>query len=161
MRALRPDKLTIAALLATLETYRDGTAEKELPVWRMISAKPSALAARARSIAAKLGEAGVSVDVVELRSTVGGGSLPEETQPSFAVAIGAGPPTRIAKVLRAADPPVVARIVEERVALDLRSVLPEDDDVLARAVVGALAKGGVDGSSKHANGSRARPGRAV
>ena len=161
MRALRPDKLTIAALLATLETYRDGNAETELPVWRMIAAAPAALAARARTIAAKLAEAGLSADVVALRSTVGGGSLPEETQPSFAVAIGAGPATAVARALRSADPPVVARIVDERVALDLRSVLPEDDDVLARAVVGALAKGGVDGPSQHTNGPRARAGRAV
>jgi L-seryl-tRNA(Ser) seleniumtransferase len=99
--------------------------------------------------------------VMEVRSTIGGGSLPEETQPSFAVAIGGGPATKIAQALRSADPPVVARIVDERVALDLRSVLPEDDEVLARAVTGALAKGGVDGSSQHKNGPRARAGRSV
>ncbi len=161
MRALRPDKLTIAALLATLETYRDGTAEKELPVWRMIAAAPRTLEARARGVAARLDAAGISAEVIEVRSTVGGGSLPEETQPSFAVAIGGGSATRIAKALRSADPPVVARIVEERVALDLRSVLPEDDEVLSRAVIGALAKGGVDGSSQHQNGPRARTGRSV
>src|SRR5204862_4991123 len=161
MRALRPDKLTIAALLATLETYRDGNAEEELPVWRMIAAAPRSLAARARAIAAKLDAAGISAEVMEVRSTVGGGSLPEETQPSFAVAIGGAPATRLAQALRSADPPVVARIVEERVALDLRSVLPEDDEVLARAVAGALAKGGADGSSQHKNGPRAGTGRSV
>jgi len=161
MRALRPDKLTIAALLATLETYRDGNAEKELPVWRMIAATPRALAARARVIAATLAAAGIATDVIELRSTVGGGSLPEETQPSFAVAIDGGQATKIAQALRSADPPVIARIVEERVALDLRSVLPEDDDVLARAVTGALAKGGADGPSQHKNGPRAGAGRSV
>jgi L-seryl-tRNA(Ser) seleniumtransferase len=161
MRALRPDKLTIAALLATLGTYRDGTAETELPVWRMIAAAPKALAARARSIAAQLGAAGVPADVTELRSTVGGGSLPEETQPSYAVAIGGGPATKIARALRSADPPVVSRIVDDRVALDVRSVLPEDDQVLTRAVIGALAKGGADGSSRHQNGPRARARRPV
>jgi L-seryl-tRNA(Ser) seleniumtransferase len=161
MRALRPDKLTIAALLATLETYRSGTAETELPVWRMIAAAPRALASRARSVAAKLAAAGIAAEVIEVRSTVGGGSLPEETQPSFAVAIGGGPATKIAQALRSADPPVVARIVEERVALDLRSVLPEDDEVLARAVVGALVKGGADGSSQLKNGPRPGTGRSV
>jgi len=161
MRALRPDKLTIAALLATLETYRDGNAEKELPVWRMIAATPRALAARARVIAATLAAAGIATDVIELRSTVGGGSLPEETQPSFAVAIDGGQATKIAQALRSADPPVIARIVEERVALDLRSVLPEDDEVLARAVTGALAKGGADGPSQHKNGPRAGARRSV
>ena len=161
MRALRPDKLTIAALLATLETYRDERAEAELPVWRMIAAAPRALSARARSIAAKLLAAGIRADVMEVRSTVGGGSLPEETQPSFAVAIGGGPATRIAETLRSADPPVIARIVEERVALDLRSVLPEDDEVLTRAVSGALAKGGVDGPSHQQDRPSARAGRSV
>jgi len=161
MRALRPDKLTIAALLATLETYREGNAEAELPVWRMIAATPRALATRARSIAAKLGEVGILAEVIEVRSTVGGGSLPEETQPSSAVAIGGGPATRIAQTLRSADPPVIARIVGERVALDLRSVLPEDDDVLTRAVTGALAKGGADGPSNQQDGPRARAGRSV
>jgi L-seryl-tRNA(Ser) seleniumtransferase len=161
MRALRPDKLTIAALLATLETYRDGNAEKELPVWRMIAATPRALAARARALAENIGAAGIPAEVIEVRSTVGGGSLPEETQPSFAVAVGGAPATRIMQALRSADPPVIARVMEERVALDLRSVLPEDDAVLARAVTGALAKGGADGTSHHKNGPRAGAGRPV
>ena len=161
MRALRPDKLTIAALLATLETYRDGDAEKDLPVWRMIAATPRAIATRARSLAATLLAAGIPAEVIEVRSTVGGGSLPEETQPSFAVAIGGAPAMRVAAALRSADPPVISRIVDERVALDLRSVLPEDDVVLARAVTGALAKGGADGPSRHKNGPRTGAGRAV
>jgi len=161
MRALRPDKLTIAALLATLATYRDGDAEKELPVWRMIAAPPRTLAARARALAIELDAAGIPAEVIEVRSTVGGGSLPEETQPSFAVAIGGAPATRVATALRSADPPVVSRIVEERVALDLRSVLPEDDAVLARAVIGALAKGGADGPSRNQDGPRTGAGRSV
>ena len=161
MRALRPDKLTIAALLATLETYRDGTAEKELPVWRMIAARSGEIGTRARALAASLSAVGVAAETIEVRSTVGGGSLPEETQPSFAVAIGGAPAVRLASALRSADPPVIARIVEERVALDLRSVLPEDDEVLARAVSGALGKGGADGPSRNQNGPRARTGRPV
>jgi L-seryl-tRNA(Ser) seleniumtransferase len=161
MRALRPDKLTIAALLATLETYRDGDAEKELPVWRMIAATPRAIATRARSLAATVLASGTSAEVIEVRSTVGGGSLPEETQPSFAVALGGAPAMRVAAALRSAEPPVISRIVDERVALDLRSVLPEDDEVLARAVIGALAKGGVDGPSRYKNGPRTDTGRPV
>jgi L-seryl-tRNA(Ser) seleniumtransferase len=161
MRALRPDKLTIAALLATLETYREGTAEEELPVWRMIAAAPRSLAARARTVASALDASGIQAEVIEVRSTVGGGSLPEETQPSFAVAIGGAPATRLAQALRSADPPVIARIVDERVALDLRSVLPEDDDVLVRAVTGALAKGGADGPSHHQDGPGTRARRSV
>ena len=161
MRALRPDKITIAALIATLESYREGRAESELPVWRMIGATSAALAVRARTLAERLAGAGLATEVVETRSTVGGGALPEETQPSFAVALGGGHATRIAAALRSAEPPVVARVVEERVALDLRSVLPEDDEVVARAVAGALAKGGADGASHDEDRSRAGAGRSL
>src|SRR5207245_1356745 len=87
MRALRPDKITIAALIATLGSYRDDRAREELPVWRMIAAAPSQLAGRARVVAEKLARAGLRAEVIETRSTVGGGSLPEETQPSYASAL--------------------------------------------------------------------------
>jgi len=142
MRAMRPDKLTLAALVATLELYRDGRAESELPVWRMIAATPAALAKRARALAARLATGGIDGEVVETRSTIGGGSLPEETQPSRAVAIGArhGRANDVAARLRAGDTPIVARIVDDRAALDVRSVAPEDDEMLARAVTAALAK---------------------
>jgi len=142
MRAMRPDKLTIAALVATLELYRDGRAESELPVWRMISATPAGLAKRARAIATRLASGGVECDVIETRSTVGGGSLPEETQPSRAVALGDrhGRANDVAARLRSADPPVIARVVEDRAALDLRSVAAEDDEMLAQAVTAALVK---------------------
>ncbi|TMG71952.1 MAG: L-seryl-tRNA(Sec) selenium transferase [Chloroflexi bacterium] len=161
MRALRPDKITIAALIATLASYRDDRATEELPVWRMIAAPPSDLAGRAGVIADKLSRAGVHAEVIETRSTVGGGSLPEETQPSYAVALSGAPATSLAARLRSAQPPVVARIIDERVALDLRSVLAEHDEELARAVAAALAKGGEDGPSEHSDGPRARAGRSV
>jgi len=135
MRALRPDKMTIAGLLATLTAYRDGTAETELPVWRMIAADPSELESRAAALAQRLGG-----ETIATRSTVGGGSLPEETQPSFAVAL-PGRPQHLAPRLRRADPPVIGRVVDERLALDLRSILPEDDERLA-AVLAALASKG-------------------
>jgi L-seryl-tRNA(Ser) seleniumtransferase len=161
MRALRPDKITIAALIATLASYRDDRAIEELPVWRMIAAAPSELAERARALAERLSGAGLRVEVIETRSTVGGGSLPEETQPSSAVALSGAPATSLAALLRSAHPPVVARIIDERVALDLRSVLPEHDEDLARAATAALAKGGADGSSEHTDRSGARAGRSV
>lgn len=132
MRALRPDKTTIAGLLATLAAYRDGTAETELPVWRMIAAAPADLERRAAALAQRLGG-----EKVETRSTVGGGSLPEETQPSFAVAL-RGRPQHLAPALRSAGPPVIGRVVDERLALDLRSILPEDDEHLAAAATAAL-----------------------
>ena len=137
MRAVRPDKLTLAALIATLELYRDRRAEAEVPVWRMIAARPADLARRAKAIAAALVAAGVACEVVETQSTVGGGSLPEETQPSRAVALHGRAAGIVAK-LRAARPAVITRIVEGRVAMDLRAVLPEDDEVLTRTVIAAL-----------------------
>lgn len=142
MRALRPDKLTIAALLATLALYRDGRSD-EIPVWRMIGAPADALAARARAVAAALAAGGVPVDVVATTSTVGGGSLPEETQPSFAVCLGAGAgrAAAVAARLRDADPAILGRIADDRVRLDLRAVLEEDDEVLARAVIEVLGTG--------------------
>jgi L-seryl-tRNA(Ser) seleniumtransferase len=161
MRALRPDKLTIAALIATLASYREDRATADLPVWRMIAAAPSELAGRARAIAETLARAGCQAEVTETRSTVGGGSLPEETQPSFAVALSGAPASTLAARLRSAQPPVVARIIDERVALDLRSVLPEHDAELVRAVADAIAKGGAHGSSEHSDRSRARAGRSV
>ncbi|HET8569572.1 MAG TPA: L-seryl-tRNA(Sec) selenium transferase [Candidatus Limnocylindria bacterium] len=132
MRAVRPDKLTIAALVATLAAYRDGTAERDLPVWRLIAADPASLERRARVLAERVGG-----EAVATRSTVGGGSLPEETQPSWAVAL-AGRPQELAARLRRADPPVIGRVVDERFALDVRSVLPEDDGALGEAVAAAL-----------------------
>jgi L-seryl-tRNA(Ser) seleniumtransferase len=144
MRALRPDKLTLAALIATLELYRDGRAETELPVWRMIAARPTELARRARAVALRLAAAGVPAAVVETRSTVGGGSLPEETQASHAVALGAtaGTAASAAARLRRARPAIVARIIDDQVALDLRAILPEDDELLAATTIAALSEKG-------------------
>ena len=139
MRALRPDKLTIAALVATVAAYRDGTAQETLPVWRLISETTAKLGRRAKAIATRLEAAGIRAAVIETTSTVGGGSLPEETQPSRGVALSAASAARAVGALRRADPPVIARIIDDRVVLDLRSVLPEHDDALASAVIGALA----------------------
>lgn len=142
MRALRPDKLTIAALVATVAAYRDGTAQATLPVWRLIAETPARLQKRAKALAARLDAAGITAAVIVTRSTVGGGSLPEETQPSRGVALAAVSAVRDVASLRRADPPVIARIIDDRVVLDLRSVLPEDDELLAASVIRALAPRG-------------------
>ncbi|HUG55434.1 MAG TPA: hypothetical protein VMJ92_00015, partial [Candidatus Limnocylindrales bacterium] len=140
MRAVRPDKTTIAALVATLESYRDGTAETDLPVWQMISAKVDGLARRAEAVRAGLDRLGVKASVVETRSTVGGGSLPEETQPSRGVAL-EGRPTSVAERLRGAEIPVIGHVVEEKAVLDMRTIRPEDDELLVQIVAAALTKG--------------------
>src|SRR5205814_8912791 len=101
---------------------------------------PATLARRAKAIAARLEAAGIPAAVLATESTVGGGSLPEETQPSRGVALSAASAARAVGALRQADPPVIARIIDDRVVLDRRSVLPEDDERLARAVSSALAR---------------------
>jgi L-seryl-tRNA(Ser) seleniumtransferase len=133
MRAIRPDKLTLAALGATLAHYVHGEAEREVPVWRMISTPSSSLRARADALAARL-----HGSTAETRSAIGGGSLPGQTQPSWAVVLQADSADNLAARLRAAEPPVIGRIEDDRVLLDLRAVLPEQDGLLEQAVRGAL-----------------------
>lgn len=133
LRAVRVDKLTIAALEATLLSYLRGRAEAEVPVWRMISASVESLRARAERLTARLREAGIAVQVVESESAVGGGALPGETQPSRAIALG-GSADELHRRLRLGDPPVIGRIVNDQLLLDLRSVLPEQDETLLHAV---------------------------
>lgn len=135
-RAMRPDKVTIAAVALTLGLYRAGRATTEIPVWRMIAAPLPGLQARAEALAARIGD---EVTVVGLRSTVGGGSLPGETLPSFGLALAHRSATRLLASLRAAEPIVVGRIEDDRVALDLRTVEPARDGDLAEAIERALA----------------------
>jgi L-seryl-tRNA(Ser) seleniumtransferase len=134
-RAMRPDKATMAGVARTLGLYRAGRAEAEIPIWRMIATSIAALHARATEIVAAL-EPGAAV--VDLRSTVGGGSLPGETLPSIGVALSGPAATKLVDVLRNGVPPVVARIEGRRVVLDLRTVDPSSDAALIRAIGVAL-----------------------
>jgi L-seryl-tRNA(Ser) seleniumtransferase len=129
MRAIRPDKLTLAALGATLVHYVRGEAEREVPVWRMISTPAEVLRSRAGDIASRLGGS-----AVQTRSAIGGGSLPGQTQPSWAVALQAASPDSLAAALRHAKVPVIGRIEDDRLLLDLRTILPEQDSLLVEAV---------------------------
>jgi L-seryl-tRNA(Ser) seleniumtransferase len=141
-RALRMDKASIAALNATLLHYVKGEAEREVPVWRMISTPIEQLDRRAKAWAAALGEC---ASVVEGRTMVGGGSLPGESLPSRLVAVGAGGGARLealARRLRVGEPAVVGRVEHHRLLLDPRTVDPRDDDALIGAVLHALADEG-------------------
>jgi L-seryl-tRNA(Ser) seleniumtransferase len=138
-RAVRIDKLSLASLTATLLHYLRGEAEREIPIWRMISASPDAVRRRAQAWRRRLGG---NTAVEQCRSAIGGGSLPGETLPSWALAIsgnGTAGPEAILESLRRSDPPVVGRIEADRVLLDPRTVLPEEDPLLLRAVQTALA----------------------
>jgi L-seryl-tRNA(Ser) seleniumtransferase len=135
-RAMRPDKTTMAAVALTLGLYRGGRAVEAIPVWQQIARTTADLRARADVVAAAVGSAAA---VVELRSTVGGGSLPGETLPSWGVAIAARSADRFLAALRQGDPIVIGRIEDGRVVLDLRTVEPARDGELAAAVTQALA----------------------
>ena len=129
-RALRCDALTLAALQATLAHYVLGEAETAIPVWQMISAQPGDLRARARRLARGVAEASVE----DSESAVGGGSLPGQVLPSFAIRL-AGGGQALAARLRRADPPVIARVRDDDVWLDVRTVLPRDERPLRRTLL--------------------------
>jgi L-seryl-tRNA(Ser) seleniumtransferase len=141
MRAMRIDKLTLAALEATLALYRDGLAERDLPIWRAIAAPVEDLRRRAEHWAEALSGWGCSAaSAVSGVSTVGGGSLPGETLPTVvcAVELAGSAADRWAERLRGGSPSVVARIARDRVLLDPRTVLPEEDEMLLAALQRAL-----------------------
>ena len=98
------------------------------------------LAARATDLAAKLYAVGCQATVVQSTSTVGGGALPGETLPTWAVAVAAAAPNALAAALRHGDPPVVGRIAEGQLLLDLRTVPPRMDEVVLRAVQAAAGR---------------------
>jgi L-seryl-tRNA(Ser) seleniumtransferase len=139
-RALRVDKLTLAALIATLDLYLTQSLSR-LPVWDMLGASTESMGARARAWQSRLVERGAAVEVVAAESTVGGGSLPGERLATMALAItpARGSAAELLRRLREHQPPVIGRIVEERVLLDPRTVLPDEDDAVIDAVLAALA----------------------
>ena len=143
-RAVRIDKMSLASLTATLTHYLSGNAESEVPVWRMISAPAMEIKSRAeRWRDAVSGSSGYETAVVPARSAIGGGSLPGETLDSWALSIsanGAGhSPESLLSTLRSRSTPVIARIEDDSVRLDPRTVLPEQDDDITRAIAEALA----------------------
>lgn len=139
-RAFRPDKVTLAALAATLGLYRAGLATAEIPVWRMIAADADAIRRRAEAVAAALGDGRATVTGMD--ATVGGGSLPGETLPSFGLAIAMPRPDRLLGRLRGGRPAVIGRVADDRVLLDLRTIDPADDDRLAIALRTAIEEAG-------------------
>ena len=139
-RALRVDKVTLAGLEATLRLYRDpARARAEIPTLRMLAASEQDLAERAERLASSLSAEGVRCRVVEAASAVGGGTFPEVELPSRAVEISGPSATELARALRDGDPPVIGRILDDRLVLDLRTVLPGQEVDLVRRVREAVA----------------------
>jgi L-seryl-tRNA(Ser) seleniumtransferase len=149
-RAMRPDKVILAALAATLRLYRAGVAATAIPIWRQIATPADELERRATDLLAALvtgpslsggeapGEWKVAIGVDRTESTIGGGSLPGQTLPSWALVITGPPPQTLLAALRAGAPPVIGRVVDDAVILDLRTIEPADDELLADAIRAAL-----------------------
>jgi len=134
-RALRPDKLCLAALQHTLVIYLKGEASEKIPVIKMMAMRPEEILMRAEEVIRKTGLPSDRIRIVEGRSTIGGGSTPGETLPTFLVSVSPkSSPDRFAARLRAGSPPVVARIVDGAVCFDLRTVLPNQDDTIAEII---------------------------
>jgi len=135
-RALRADKLCLAALEATLGAYLEGTAAEELPTLKMLHAPASEMEARARQLAGRLAQAApeVEVDIAPSVARSGGGTLPIYEIPSFAVRLEYGDAETLAGRLRASELPVVGRVHEGRLWLDVRTLLPEDGEAVVEAV---------------------------
>jgi L-seryl-tRNA(Ser) seleniumtransferase len=136
-RAVRIDKLTLAALEATLSQRLTGHAD-QIPVERMLHMPVADVRRRAAMWSVKLAERGVENRLIEGSSAVGGGSLPEHDLPTVLLAL-AGPASRLATALRQASPPVLARIEKDECCLDPRTVLKGEDETLIDAVETAAA----------------------
>ena len=140
MRALRPDKLTLAALAATFSLYRTH-ALAEIPTTRMLGATSDALRARAEALATAIGSvAGLAIAVSPCTSAVGGGAMPTAQLASFAVTIAGRSADDLDRELRRAPVPVVARIEDGRLWLDVRTISADEHADVVAAVRG-LARG--------------------
>ena len=125
-RAIRPDKLCLAALSTTLLHYVKSEALTEIPIWRMIGEPIDNIKQRAERWISFLGQG----ELLEGRSTVGGGSLPGETLPTYLVGISTRHPNKLLTSLRNAQPPIIARLEEGRLVLDPRTILPDQEQPL-------------------------------
>jgi L-seryl-tRNA(Ser) seleniumtransferase len=136
VRALRADKLCLAALEATLNAYLEGMAQSELPTLGMLHAPVQEIEQRARQLAGELARAAsdLEVDVASSVARSGGGTLPTHEIPSFAVRLGGADAEVLAERLRGAEPPVVGRVHEGRLWLDVRTLLSGDEEAVVKAV---------------------------
>jgi L-seryl-tRNA(Ser) seleniumtransferase len=133
------DKLTLSALEATLRIYLDPErARAEIPALAMLTASLDEIRSRAANLAAALQDAGIDAQVVSTQSSPGGGAFPTAELPSCAVALGQIDAASVEERLRLGAVPVIGRLMDGRLLLDLRSVLPHEDAALASAVVQAL-----------------------
>ncbi|HYV49102.1 MAG TPA: L-seryl-tRNA(Sec) selenium transferase [Myxococcaceae bacterium] len=132
-RAVRVDKMTVAALEATLELYREERLA-EVPTHRMLTRRPDDLRPQAERLQTLLAERGVQASLERTTSQVGGGAMPLAAPVSWACALSGRPALQLQERLRSCDPPVIARVSDEKLLLDVRCVEEEDLVRLAEAV---------------------------
>ncbi len=139
-RAIRVDKMTLAALQATLSAYQDlQQAEREIPTLAMLAAKPEALKAKAEALQQLLTEAGVSCRVIPQSGPVGGGSVPTQLLPTYAVSLDTSlTPNALEEALRCREKPIIGRISDGAYLLDLRTLFPADFPYIVETVVSVL-----------------------
>lgn len=150
MRALRPDKMTLAALEATLLLYRDGElARQQIPLYQMLGTSLEELRARAEQLQQAIsGIPGLKSEIVETKAQVGGGSTPGQELPSIALALCYEAMTLVEMFegLRLGQPPLISRIQQDRLLLDMRSLLAEDLPHVSTALQRAFGQeGGLHG----------------
>ena len=133
-RALRPGKLTLAGVNVNLTHYIKDEAESQVPIWQMIASTPESIKTTAENWREYLGAG----EVIPGFSTVGGGSLPTEELPTFILALSPKKPDAFMRALRDTHPPIIARIEEDRILLDPRTVLPEQKAALLRNLAKVL-----------------------
>ena len=134
-RALRADKMALAALAATLGHYVKEEALTAVPVWRMIARPLAEIEETAHTWAAQWQEHLLPARVIAGHSTVGGGSLPGASLPTHLVSLAADNPDQLAAALRAHTPPVIGRIQDGRFLIDPRTVLPHQTADLIQAII--------------------------
>ena len=131
VRALRVDKVTLALLAATLALHRDGTSRERIPLYRMLAASLASLSERAQVYV----DAIAGARIVDSEAFVGGGSLPRARVASVAVALDTPFPDELAERLRTSRAAIVVRVEREGVLLDLRSIAPDEDAAVIRALL--------------------------
>jgi L-seryl-tRNA(Ser) seleniumtransferase len=140
-RALRIDKLITQVLERALRSLVFERWD-EIPAMRMIRVTAGEIRARAERLQIQLRDTGIGIDIVGGQSVAGGGSTPEQSLPTWLLAISCNAP-KLERKLRANDPPVIARIENDRLVLDLRTVFAEEEELLSRALRAALPNGPV------------------
>src|SRR2546430_1684516 len=142
MRAMRIDKMTLAALEATLRHYQPDEAAQPIPIWRMIATRPERITSPAARRAHKLQTQGIAARTQRGESTVGGGSLPGETLPTTLLAIDAAQVSQsldeLARQLRMRNIPIITRILRDTLLLDPRTVLEEQDKEVVLGLIEVL-----------------------